>query len=288
MQPDPADRLSSQPAKSGLPRWLIAVVAILVVVGIWYVTRQDTGPPAPPVAEAPDIKPAVPAEAPQPPAPDIPVPPPPPPPPPQSEPVAPEPPPLTLEESDEVLRRELATAGESALLVGALEQDDLVERGTAMVDVLSRGLLVQKVLPVPRPSGKFTVSDNAGTLTIAPESYARYDDYARAVDELDVPTLVASFDETRHLLEQAYAGLGYKPEDLDNAMIRALDRILATPAVDAPPEVVPVGGIYKFADPALERLAPVQKLLLRMGPENAAVVKAKARELRAALMRESA
>ena len=83
-----------------------------------------------------------------------------------------------------------------------------------------------------------------------------------------------------------YAGLGYAPQKFDNAVIRALDRILATPEVEDPPAVVPVGGIYKFADPDLEQLAPVQKLLLRMGPDNAEVVRAKAAELRAALLRE--
>ena len=39
--------------------------------------------------------------------------------------------------------------------------------------------------------------------------------------------------------------------------------------------------MYTFADPTLEALPAGQKLLLRMGPDNAAVVKAKLKELRA-------
>jgi hypothetical protein len=41
--------------------------------------------------------------------------------------------------------------------------------------------------------------------------------------------------------------------------------------------------LYKYADPKLESLSSGQKLLIRMGPENETAVKAKLRELRAAL-----
>ncbi len=287
MHPDPEDRLSKEQSKSGIPIVPIVVVVVLVALGIWFFSREDT-PPS--MTEETAMAPVKPAPPPQPPAPDIPPPPPPPPPPvPPSEeapPPPPEEPPLTLEESDEVLRTEMAGAGESALLATALSEDNLVERGATMVDVLSRGLLIHKTMPVPRPQEKFRAVESGGELVIDPASYSRYDSYAQSIEELEVDTLVATFHQARPLLEQAYAGLGYAPQKFDNAVIRALDRILATPQVEDPPAVVPVGGIYKFADPELEQLAPVQKLLLRMGPDNAEVVRAKAAELRAALLRE--
>jgi hypothetical protein len=40
---------------------------------------------------------------------------------------------------------------------------------------------------------------------------------------------------------------------------------------------------YKFADPELEGLSAGQKIMLRMGAENAAKVKAKLREIRRVL-----
>jgi len=39
--------------------------------------------------------------------------------------------------------------------------------------------------------------------------------------------------------------------------------------------------MYLYADPKLEELSAGQRTLLRMGPENAAIVKARLRELRA-------
>ena len=41
--------------------------------------------------------------------------------------------------------------------------------------------------------------------------------------------------------------------------------------------------MYIYADPTLEARPAGQKLLIRMGPENAAVIKAKLVELRAAV-----
>jgi hypothetical protein len=38
--------------------------------------------------------------------------------------------------------------------------------------------------------------------------------------------------------------------------------------------------VYKYADPKLEGLSSGQKLLIRMGPANEGVIKAKLRELR--------
>jgi len=41
--------------------------------------------------------------------------------------------------------------------------------------------------------------------------------------------------------------------------------------------------MYTYADPGLESRSAGQKLLMRMGPDNAAVIKAKLTELRAAI-----
>jgi hypothetical protein len=43
------------------------------------------------------------------------------------------------------------------------------------------------------------------------------------------------------------------------------------------------GAVYAFSDPKLEALGPVEKHLLRMGPRNARLVQAKAREIEGAL-----
>jgi hypothetical protein len=66
-------------------------------------------------------------------------------------------------------------------------------------------------------------------------------------------------------------------------LIEVIDHLLATE--DPPQEIrlVQPSVHYRYADERLEKLSAGQKLLLRMGPENAARIKAKLREIRAAL-----
>src|ERR1019366_5213644 len=55
------------------------------------------------------------------------------------------------------------------------------------------------------------------------------------------------------------------------------------PDVHGPVAMVRPNVMYQYADPKIEALSAGQKLLVRMGPDNEAIVKAKLRELRAAV-----
>jgi len=64
----------------------------------------------------------------------------------------------------------------------------------------------------------------------------------------------------------------------------AIKEVLDTPEPGSGQiELQRVSLVYQFADPKLEALPPLQKQLLRMGPENSRRVKAYLRELAAAL-----
>ena len=286
MRPDPEDRSIEYSRPSGPPPGLIIVglIAITAVV-YWYFSGGEPEPvpeaPAPPPIVAPIPEP----QPPPPPAPDIPEPPPPAPPPPV--PNEPQPPPVpaaTLETSDAELRERLGGVSGSELFGGAMASDHLIERGTAAVDSLSRGGLLYKLLPITPPKGKFTVTGAGAQLTIDPAGYQRYNQYAGAIEALDTATLVATFHRFRPLMESTYEELGYQPEDFDNAVIRALDRILATPLIEEPIAVVKSEAIYKYVDPDLEQRTALEKQLLRMGPENVARIQKQARALRVALL----
>tara|TARA_R110002110_G_scaffold330339_1_gene541600 strand:- start:19651 stop:20514 length:864 start_codon:yes stop_codon:yes gene_type:complete len=286
MQPQPEDRLTETPPRRTPGAGLIlgAAVAIGVIMLLVLPSNEDERP----IESEPVVtQPAPQAEVELPPAPDIPVreearPP--------AEPEAVEiEPALTLEQSDAVLRETFTPPTPDAddasqLIATALAEDDLVQRTAGLVDGLSRGLVLQKALPLPQPETPFKTQEIDGLVIISPASYARYDHYAQAIAAVDADLVASTFHQLRPLLESAYAGLGYAPEEFDNALVRALDRILATPVVSEPLEVKRVEAVYQFTDPSLEQLSSVQKQLLRMGPDNAAVVKAKAAQLRAALL----
>jgi hypothetical protein len=119
-----------------------------------------------------------------------------------------------------------------------------------------------------------------------PVSYQRYDGYAETIASLDTPTLVETFHTLRPLYEEAYGQLGLNPDDFDNALIRALDRVLATPEIEEPIALTRKSVMYKYADPQLEELTPMQKQLLRMGPDNIRRIKEQARALREGLLNQ--
>jgi hypothetical protein len=60
----------------------------------------------------------------------------------------------------------------------------------------------------------------------------------------------------------------------------ALDNLLDAPDINEPIKLVQPKVMYEFADPALEARSAGQKIMIRMGSENAAKVKAKLREIR--------
>ena len=67
----------------------------------------------------------------------------------------------------------------------------------------------------------------------------------------------------------------------NDRLVEAIDDLLKTPDVTGPIRLVRPKVFFEYADPALEGRSAGQKLLIRMGPDNAAAIKAKLRELRA-------
>jgi hypothetical protein len=288
MHADPQDRRVETTRPRGPSRGIILAAVAVIAAVAWYMFggQPEEPPPAPP--EPPQIapEPVTPKPAAElPPAPDIPEPQPAPEPPPEvQEPVVPPEPPPTLEGSDEELRLRLGAATDSPLVATAAGKDQLVERLAGSIDSLSQGVPAYKALPLPPPPGKFAVAPAGSKLVLDPVNFQRYDAHAQMIEGLDTELLVSTFHRFRPLLEEAYAGLGHEAEDFDNAVIRFLDQVLATQPLDGAAELVKSEAVYKYADPELEARSELQKLLMRMGPENLERVQNQAANLRAALL----
>ena len=72
---------------------------------------------------------------------------------------------------------------------------------------------------------------------------------------------------------------GYPNAYFNDRLIVAIDDMLAAPEIPSPKLAQPK-VLYEFADPAVETLSAGQKILVRMGPENAKRVKDKLRAIR--------
>ena len=296
MRADPEEYVSTDQRRSRFPyvELMLAAALIAGLVMFWWWTQEK--PPAETVVQVPPV-PAAAEQTVTPPTPDIPQ---------RSAPVTvvvpdtaavtadgsipSEPPapaaaaPLTAEEGDALLREQLVAAGARPVLLKLLREQQPLEISAALIDGLGRGTVLRKFLPAGMHAEGFSVLTQDDGIYMNPTNFLRYDRYADAIAALDVSVLVNAFHLLRPLYEQTYGYLGLNPDDFDNAVMRTLDLVLATPEIGEPIALKPKAVMYLYADPSLESLPEVQKQLLRMGPDNIRRIKQQAQLLRDGLL----
>jgi len=104
------------------------------------------------------------------------------------------------------------------------------------------------------------------------------------VQAADVKSLAALYRRLYPLFQQAYEDLGYPGKYFNDRLVEVIDHLLETPEIAAPIPLEQPRVFYTYADASLEARSAGQKLLIRMGPANARIVKAKLRELRAEIV----
>ncbi|HSQ05058.1 MAG TPA: DUF3014 domain-containing protein, partial [Burkholderiales bacterium] len=164
---------------------------------------------------------------------------------------------------------------------------DLIRRIVATIDNLPRKKVAVRLLPVKQAAGKFLASGSEDDLAIRPENAARYAVYVRLADAIDPGKLVALYVRFYPLFQQAYQDLGYPGGYFNDRLIVVIDDLLAAPEVQAPVKLVRPKVFYEFADPDLESRSAGEKILMRIGNENASRIKGKLREIRAELVRQA-
>ncbi len=178
------------------------------------------------------------------------------------------------EKSDPQMRKDLASLSPMPEWARWLAASDLLDRAVVVVDNVAEDVSPRKQLDFiqvpPLESEKLDT--------------ARYDQVAAVIGSIDAKGFAQVVRDLHPLLESAYHKLGYPDRKFDQVAAKALQRIVDAPVVDRAPRLAPKGAHnFAFADPKLEALGPVEKLLLRMGPKNTRILQAKAREVAAAL-----
>lgn len=174
----------------------------------------------------------------------------------------------------------LATAVGTALFSQLFVSDDLINRLVVTVDNLSHDKLPPRFWPLRAVGGPPMVSGEGNTLRFAADNGARYNTYVQLLQRLDLEMIAALYGRDYDRFQQAYLALGNPDGYFNDRLVDVIDHLLVTPAIDAPLALVQSTVIYKFADEGLEARSLGQKLVLRMGPANAGIVKARLRELR--------
>ena len=189
-----------------------------------------------------------------------------------------------LNESDQPFHEALTAVPGAQALEKLLVPDNIIRNIVVTVDNLSKKKIAVDRRPVKATSGLFLVQGTGDQLTINPENYARYRPFMDVVKAVDTQQLVQLYFKFYPLFQGAFDDLGYQKAYFNDHAIEQIDHLLATPDVSGPVALVQPNVMYRYADPALEALSPGQKTLIRMGPANEALLKARLRELKAQLL----
>jgi len=193
-----------------------------------------------------------------------------------------------LKDSDQPIASALAGIPNGTGIEKFLVPQNLIRHVVATIDNLPRKKVAVDVRPVKPTSGEFEVSGTADHLTLNPDNFKRYGPFVDFVKSMDASALAGVYFKFYPLFQQAYEDLGYPTEYFNDRVIEVIDHLLETPDVQGPIELVQPNVMYLYADPKVEALSAGQKTLIRMGPENASVIKTKLREMRNLLATHSA
>ena len=240
---------------------VVAVVAILAGLAAYFLWQPAPPPPAPAQVQAP----------PPPPKPEVR----------QVIEAPPAPPPLpVLGESDSFMLDALTGLVGNKPLMKFFRTDRVIRNIVATIDNLPRRRAPMSVMPGERAPGQFIVAGTESDPTISPKNAARYTPYVKIAQAIDAKKLVELYVRLYPLFQQAYEELGYPKKYFNDRLIVALDDLLAAPDIKEPVRLVRPNVFYLYADPALEERSIGQRILMRIGSKNEAIMKGKLREIR--------
>ena len=178
-----------------------------------------------------------------------------------------------LEDSDAYFLLEIGNAFHPAF-EALLVREAVIDRLVSTVDNLTRPKIADTIRPVDRlPEAFGSDIDRDGNVVLGPSSYLRFDAIVAQVYYADLDAVYDMYQRFYPLFQRAYEQLGYPDAYFNDRLVEVIDHLLATPAPADPLVLVRPNVLYEFADPDLEALSSGQKLLLRMGPDNAATMK---------------
>ncbi len=192
----------------------------------------------------------------------------------------------TLDDSDDVVRRDLYTLAARRTLDSLLNLNHIVRRFVVTVDNLPRrDLLNSKYRSNQSVPGQLIVEQDENGFYLSSKNHARYNAYINLLEALDTRQLIAFYLHYYPLIQAAYQDMGYPSAYFNDRLIDVIDHLLETPDTGGRVSLVRPHVLFLYADPELEALSAGQKVLIRIGPNNAARVKAKLRELRNMLVK---
>jgi len=257
------------PTRSSAGLWILAIIAVIAagfagyyLVGTAPVTTEvkKVDVPAVPAGDTP-ATPAKPLGADAPPV-DVP----------------------PLDQSDAVVRSLVKALSANPRIAAWLATDNLIRNFTVVVANAAEGVTPTKHLGVLRPTTPFRVIARGDDVRVDPRSFDRYNELGAAAESVDPAGAARLYAALKPRIAEAYRDLGQPDTAFDRTLEAAIVKLLDVPQVDGTMRLKVHGATgYAFVDPVLENLSPVQKQLLRTGPDNVRKIQAALRAMAVSL-----
>jgi len=229
-------------ARSSVSRWVILAAGTVIAaaaLGLWWMGRAQPPPAV--------LAPTLPTGA-------------------VRTPTRPQPQPMQLPplaDSDAMLSELVATLSRNPLLARLLVPGSAVRSATLAIVMIGDGKTPVAPLAALRPAERVTITGGR----LDPASYARWTPAVRALLSISAADAAQVYVNVKPLFDEAYRELGYPDGDFDEALVRAIRMLNATPELATEPVLLVRPAYVEHDDAALRALPPVQKQLLLTGPE---------------------
>ncbi|MDP2379914.1 MAG: DUF3014 domain-containing protein, partial [Pseudohongiella sp.] len=155
-----------------------------------------------------------------------------------------------------------------------LAPEDLIRKFVVFVSNVAEGELPQLEYPVRRLGSEFVVREiDTNLFEMSTATHQRFNSLIDTLVALDPQQGVSIYRALRPLFQEAYAEIGYQGS-FDAVLIQAIDQIMNAPQESGPFQLIKPSVMYLYAESRIEDLTPVQKQLLRLGPDNTAKLQA--------------
>jgi len=192
----------------------------------------------------------------------------------------------TLNNSDAHISQTLSEHTAFSTMASWLTKDEIIRKSVVAIDNLAKGNVVAKYRPVNFKNKSFVVEQRGNKFYLDRRNYNRYNQWIDIITSTEIEAWGSLINRYQPWLDQAFSELGYKDKTFIGQLDLALQQIMQAPLITTDIELIRPSVLYKYADKEIEQLPAIQKLMIRMGPENSNKLKHWASALRDAIKQQ--
>lgn len=190
----------------------------------------------------------------------------------------------SLNNSDDFVRSQLSKLSTGSELLGLMVSEELIRKFVIFTVSVNEGFL-SSAIPLQPMTEEFRVKRGRGDghFVMVQQSFMRFDYLIDTLIAIDNDAAVSLYKLLSPLFQEAYAEMGYPNRRFDDVLLGAIDNVLFATNKNGILQLIRPSVMYRYVNTDIEALNQVEKLLLRLGHENAENLQQKLKAIRSVL-----